>query len=293
MGLFKFTWQNKNTKKALKSVERLNNQTILADATKNEVKKYLTVLILITVLLSMNTCGVFENENIDSVLTSAAILTEETTAEPVPETTPEPTVDPATQIIVFKDAGFEAAVRKVIGKSSGSITRGDVEKITELDIKGGLSISAGSIDTTGTIKDISGIEYFTSLEVLLCGANKMTVIDVSNNTMLKILVCSWGELTELKIGNNTTLEWLDCSYNPALSKLDLGGSTSLKGLDCSYDKLNALDISKNILLEELYCNSNGFFSLDVSNNVALEKLVCSDNLNIIGLDENKTEVTKK
>ena len=264
------------------------------------MKKHLSVIIPVLLLL-LSACGnpaPSSNETVlvtaDSIEPALEPVTEsEPTTEPISEPTSEPTPDPSLEVISFQDAKFEAKIRKIIDKPAGSITRGDVETVTELDIRGTISIGAGQIETTGEIESLSGIEYFTALEVLLCGANKMTELDVSSNTGLKVLDCSWGKLTELIIGDNTALEWLDCSYNVFLTSLDVSGCISLIGLDCSNNKLSELDLSKNLSLQQLSCTSNGFSSLDVSNNSALETLFCSTDLNISGLDETKTEITRK
>ncbi|MBQ3585312.1 MAG: leucine-rich repeat domain-containing protein, partial [Synergistaceae bacterium] len=101
------------------------------------------------------------------------------------------------------------------------------------------------------ITDLKGIEYFTALRGLDCGGNRLTTLDLSNNTALKVLWCHANHfLTELNVSKNTQLEALYCYYNQ-LTALDLSNNTALTVLDCHNNQLTALDVSKNTALKEL------------------------------------------
>lgn len=105
------------------------------------------------------------------------------------------------------------------------------------------------------ISDLSEIKYFTSLEYLYCSYNRLTTLDLSNNTAL----------TELYCGDNQ------------LTSIDVSKCSSLKQLWCEQNNLTSLDISKNTALEEFGCSYNyQLTSLDVSNNLALKVLACYD-----------------
>ena len=56
------------------------------------------------------------------------------------------------------------------------------------------------------IKDLTGIEHFTSLENLFCQTNELTVLDLSRNTALTFVNCSRNQLTSLNLGKNTAIE---------------------------------------------------------------------------------------
>ena len=56
------------------------------------------------------------------------------------------------------------------------------------------------------IKDLTGIEYFTSLENLFCQINELTVLDLSRNTALTLVNCSRNQLTSLNLGKNTAIQ---------------------------------------------------------------------------------------
>lgn len=186
---------------------------------------------------------------------------------------------PGDTVIHFPDPGFEAAVRELIGKPKGDIIVSDVAGITELDVD------------ENNITDLTGIEYFTALEVLSCAENQLTALDVSHNPALIMLSCGYNQLTTLDVSQNPVLEELACGGNQ-LTTLDVSQNTALKRLFCGGNQLTTLDVSHNTVLEELGCAHNQLTTLDISHNIALVRLLCNNNLlpnqsAIIGLDENR------
>ena len=146
------------------------------------------------------------------------------------------------------------------------ISTKDVADITELDV-------SGTFDAVGELTSLMGIEYFTSLKHLNCNYNKLTSLDLSNNTALERLNCADNELTSLDVSNNTALWLLNCSSN-FLTLLDISNNVLLNRLYCSSNSLTTLEISNNKDLIELQCSSNLLTELDISNNAALENLFC-------------------
>ncbi len=141
------------------------------------------------------------------------------------------------------------------------------------------------------IESLTGIEYFTELEELDCASNKLTTLDISNNTKVKMLDCDKNSLTKLKIGKNESLKYLYCSDNQ-LTTLDVSQNTGLIDLYCEDNNLTSLDLSKNKKLEYLSCNNNSLTKLDVSDLTALTELTCSGN-QLTTLDVSKnTSLTK-
>ena len=163
------------------------------------------------------------------------------------------------------------------------ISTKDVAGITELDV-------SGTYNAVGELTFLKGIEYFTSLKRLSCGDNKLTSLDVSNNTALEWLECFNNQLTSLDVSNNTALTYLSCGFNQ-LTTLDVGNNTALTDLSCSDNQLTSLNVSNNTALTSLYCEYNQLTSLDVSNNTALTYLHCGDN-QLTSLDvSNNTALT--
>jgi Leucine-rich repeat (LRR) protein len=56
--------------------------------------------------------------------------------------------------------------------------------------------------------------------------NKLTILDVSNNTALIMFGCAENQLTSLDVSNNTALKGLNCSVN-RLTSLDVSNNTAL------------------------------------------------------------------
>lgn len=157
------------------------------------------------------------------------------------------------------------------------------------------------------IADLTGIEAFESLETLNCSNNKLSRIDISNNTEIKELDCSINALEELEVFNNVSLETLLCNgnlltslniqENTVLKKLDftdnqitgidLTMNDSLTSLKCSGNRLQELQIDSNTLLEELFSDNNQLETLNVTENTFLRNLLCGANqLKSINLIEN-------
>ena len=150
-----------------------------------------------------------------------------------------------------------------------------------------------------SISDLSGIEYFVSLDSLNCNSNNLTSLNISNNTSLKYLDCSYNEIAELDVLNNIQLVYLNCSgngiwhldvsKNPNLinlvcrqnniQDLDCNYNTELEELDCCFNRLSSLNVTKSTKLKFLDtgCFTNQLTSLDVSNNPVLETLLCCCN----------------
>ena len=81
------------------------------------------------------------------------------------------------------------------------------------------------------IKDLTGIEAFTSLTELYCSGLILKSLDVSKNTNLLVLNCTNSSLKSLDVTQNTSLTELNCGFNE-LTSLDVSKNTALKVLTC-------------------------------------------------------------
>ena len=142
---------------------------------------------------------------------------------------------------------------------------------TELDL-----VTAMDVSEQG-IKDLTGIECFSSMWFLDCSENHLSSLDVSANTKLTDLDCSENNLSSLDVSANTKLTTLDCGWNRNLSSLNVSQNTALTGLWCAYCSIASIDVSKMTALEQLDVQDNYLTSLDVSNNKVLTFLDCKDN----------------
>ena len=165
----------------------------------------------------------------------------------------------------FPDANFRAYVKSYIDTNQdGYLSDGEIAAVT-------------SFSPTGyEIEDLTGIELFTNLINLNCKDNKLTTLDLSQNTKLQKLYCQWNELANLNLSACTELTVLDCSQN-MLTSLNLSNNTKLENLDCEYNLLTVLDLSKNTELLNLFCGYNQLTVLDLSQNSEIGTLTCSGN----------------
>ena len=164
----------------------------------------------------------------------------------------------------FPDNNFRNWILAQEYGSDGLLTDAEIAAVEEIDV------------INKTIASLKGIEYFTAVTNLYCNNNRLTSLDVSQNTALISLYCGNNQLTTLDVSQNTALKQLGCFYNQ-LTTLDVSKNTELKQLYCQYNQLTALDVSKNTELTELYCPNNQLTELDVSKNTELTELTCSDN----------------
>lgn len=193
------------------------------------------------------------------------------------------------QIVNIPDTNFKAALLKKFPKidtnNNGEIETNEASIVKKLLI------------VVSKIKDLKGIEAFTSLDTLDIESNEVTTLDLSKNTSLKHFNCTNNKLITLDLTNNvnlvtvfcfknrltdinvskcTSLVRMECHYNN-LQKLDLRNNSALKSLDVSYNLLESINLSFNKNLEGLLITNNNLTSLDITKNTALKGLICDTN----------------
>tara|TARA_B100000073_G_C23701375_1_gene560477 strand:+ start:740 stop:1630 length:891 start_codon:yes stop_codon:yes gene_type:complete len=110
-----------------------------------------------------------------------------------------------------------------------------------VDTKKCLTITSMNLSDKN-IRDLTGINIFKNLKVLLLNNNFLEEIDLSQNTKLEIL----------SISNNL------------ISNIDLSANTSLKSLGLDKNKIETIDLSYLTLLSSLNLSANNLSSLDLS-----------------------------
>ena len=180
----------------------------------------------------------------------------------------------------FPDPNFRAYVKEKLDTDNNNfLSESEREAVTKIYVQEGYKGKK--------IKDLTGIQYFSKLEQLYCYDNRLTELDVSENTALKILDCANNKLNSLDVSHNIALKNLNCR-NTTLNSLDVTQNTALEELICSSNSLTSLDVSKNIALQQLWCSQNWLTELDVSKNAALKDLDCSQNsLAILNVSQNE------
>ena len=148
------------------------------------------------------------------------------------------------------DDAFEQALIDM-GYDTG--VRDNYVEVTETGLDKLDSLNVSNLN----IADLTGIEYFTALNNLVCRGNQLTSINVSQNNLLTRLYCDSNQLTALDVANNTSLEYLDCSINQ-LTSLDLNVNSNLIGLVCIENELTNLTIKngKNTNITTFFASSN-------------------------------------
>lgn len=164
----------------------------------------------------------------------------------------------------FSDVNFKNNIYDIIRKNSSKpILYSDIKDITSLDLN------------NENIKNLSGIEYFTSLTNLDCSNNQLTSLDLSKNTALISLVCNSNNLSNLNVSKNVVLTELMCNNNK-LKILDISKNTKLDTLDCRKNNLSNLNISNNSSLCILFCDHNELENIDISKNSNLDIFDCDE-----------------
>ena len=153
----------------------------------------------------------------------------------------------AQEGIVINETSFPDANFRNWVLSQGYGTDG---VLTDEEIAGIVSMSI----STGDVRSLQGIEFFTSLVTLICSNNMLTTLDVSKNTQLESLYCSLNQLTSLNVENNPVLQRLICDHNQ-LSSLDLSGCTALQSLICYQNQIK--DGEMDVLVESLPIVNSG------------------------------------
>ena len=175
----------------------------------------------------------------------------------------------------FPDANFRTVVKKFDTNQDSSLSDTEIAAVKKINC------------SNKGITNLKGIEYFTSLNILLCTDNQLTALDVSENTALTELDCRYNKLTALDVSKNTALTILECNAN-RLTALDVSKNTALTVLRSNHNQLTTLDVSKNTALLYLSCTSNQLTSLDLNNTKITNDPNCRNNIYQIVVDNDPT-----
>ena len=165
----------------------------------------------------------------------------------------------------FPDENFKKYVSSEFDTNSdGILSAEEMEQVITINVAG------------NNISSLEGIGYFVNVQEIFCHKNKLTSLDVSNNTALEKLHCYGNELEQINVSGNAHLQSLICHTNH-LTQLNLENNMELKELDCDRNKINELNVNENAALEILSCGGNLLQYLDVSHNKELRQLFCDGN----------------
>ncbi len=170
----------------------------------------------------------------------------------------------------FTDPEFLDDVYTGIRKQPGQpIYDTDVARVKEL------YVSQYSSDPSVKIKALTGLEYFTGLEILEVNHCNLPALDVRPLKHLKVLRCAANRLKTLDLRGLDELTTLECQEN-TLTEL-LVSSPVLQHLRCDDNLLTSLDLSDCPALDSLNCEHNALESLDLSACPRMWYLSCKNN----------------
>ncbi len=160
------------------------------------------------------------------------------------------------------------------------------------------------------VADVTGLQAFTDLQVLVLNNGTFAALDASPFTKLEYLEVTGNKnLTQITFGkDHRSLERLSLEnnqltslhvtclpalrdiycWNNQLKTLDVSGNKELESLNCSGNQLTALNVSGCTKLELLLADQNQLSTLNVSQSTALRELYCwSNQLKALDVSGNK------
>lgn len=173
-----------------------------------------------------------------------------TSEDPIP--LPEPEPDPIVKTpVVIPDAEFEKLLLVLGIDTDGEVNQQfwleDAADVTQLDLF--------SSKDERKIKDLTGIEAFTSLKFLILYNNALTHVDLSALRELEMLDVEFNELETLVLSENSKLKKLFATGNN-LTEIDLSQNPDLEHLEIGGNLLETIDLSENKKLEEVRLIAN-------------------------------------
>lgn len=152
---------------------------------------------------------------------------------------------------------------------NGKVLTSSINTQIDLDVRG------------SEISDLTGIEDFAALRILVCSDNALTNLDVTKNTALITLFCEKNQLSSLNVSQNTNLTDLICHTNQ-LTSLDVSKNLKMTYLSCGKNQLTNLDVSKNNKLTSLYCSETSMVKLNLKNgnNMNITAFIATNNPNL-------------
>ena len=142
----------------------------------------------------------------------------------------------------FPDPAFRAYVAEHCDTSgNGWLNEAEINAVQEINVSG-----------LG-IETLQGIQYFTSLQELVCYNNSLTELDLEGLNLLHYLDAHGNPFTTLDLSPYPSLTMVELCGTPSLTSLNVAGLTLLGYLDVSTCGLTALDVSSCRSLYFLDC----------------------------------------
>ena len=154
----------------------------------------------------------------------------------------EPAVNIEINATNFPDENFRNYLLEQSYGADGIITSDEIEGITYINV------------FEKDIESLEGIGYFKNLRYLYCDNNKLTSLDLSNNTALESIQCPNNQLTSLDVSGCNNLQTLLCEQNN-LTSLNISGCSGLYWLYIYQNQIKGA--AMDALVESLPTVNNG------------------------------------
>ncbi len=161
----------------------------------------------------------------------------------------------------FPDPAFQTWVQTKDTDGDGLLSQAERDAVTQADLR-----KCG-------IQDLSGLEWFSSLETLNCSENDLTRLELPDLPALKNLTCNENaRLEAVDLRGAPALEQFSC-FHSNLTELDLHAVPNLQYCVWGGSPLQELDLSSNSELRMLHVLGGDLTSADLSYNPKLDTLL--------------------
>ena len=157
--------------------------------------------------------------------------------------------NPGENFTYIPDENFELALIELGFDSDGVLNK----RVLTSDISGlrVLNVSRKNIN------DLTGIQDFENLRILIFSYNQVTTIDLSKNTLLILLRFNDNQLENIDVSNNALLREF-YGYDNELVSLDLSNNSNLYNVYCWNNNLESLNIKNgnNVKINRCWSYAN-------------------------------------
>lgn len=166
----------------------------------------------------------------------------------------------------FPDPAFSDWVEQQDADEDGFLSESERDAVTNMDLR------------KQGIQDLTGLEWFQSLEKLNCSENDLVELEIIDFPALQSLTCNENpRLETLTLSDVPELEHLYC-FHSNLSELDLHDVPNLTYLAWGGSPLEELDLSENPNLHTLHVLGGNLTHADLSHNENLDTLLWNHTL---------------
>jgi len=162
----------------------------------------------------------------------------------------------------FPDANFRSYIQNMFSGYS-SLSSNQIQSVVEINV------------SNRSIRDLTGIKYFTSLQRLECDNNNISSLNLSSNTALVYLGCRHNNITNLVLPSSIVT--LLCSYNK-LTTLNIANLSKLNEIYCDNNNLTSLIVAGNKSVGLIHCYKNKLTTINLSGCTNMSWLACCCNL---------------